>query len=211
MLLGRLILKVMVPVLLTTWGSAVLAEIPAAAPGSEETECFPRTQSVLHAPKAKPAPSSTKDCPLLSPARAQIVADWEGPAQQIQPLSRPEGDAPIPVGTKVKLTLFPSEKVSLIMEEEELKTVKYAGLLTFRTGKAGNYRILANPYMWFEVAPTDAPEQIVIAGKSDKRLKCYGIMRNITFELAADTRYWLQISGAPEEEIEVLIAAPESE
>ena len=211
MSLDHLILKVMVPVLLAVWGSAALAAVPVAASDSEETECFPRTQSVLQAPKAKHTPLSVSDCPLLSPARAQIVADWERPAQQIQPLSRPEGDAPVPVGTKVKLTLLPSEKVSLIVEEEELKTVKYAGLLTFRTGKAGAYRLLANPYMWFELAPTDAPDQVAIAGKSDKRLKCYGIMRNITFELAADTRYWFQISGSPEAEIEVLIAAPEPE
>lgn len=211
MSLDRLMLKVLLPVLLVVWGSAALADAPVAASDadSEETECFPRTQSVLPAPKVKSPPPSISGCPPLTPGRAQMVADWANPAQLIHPLSRPEGDAPVPVGTKVKLTLLPSEKVSLIVEEEEMKTVKYAGLLTFRTGKSGGYRFLSDPYMWFELAPVDAPDQVAIAGKSDKRLKCYGITRNIVFELAADTRYWFQISGSPEAEIEAMIVAPE--
>lgn len=222
MSLDRLMLKVLLPVLFMAWASAALAAAPAAAPDadSEEVECFPRNQPVLEnellpppkggAPVAAEVKTpSINDCPPLSAARTKLVADWRLPAQQIKPLSRPEGDAPVPVGIKVKLTLLPSEKVSLVVQEEELKTVKYAGLLTFRTGKAGGYRILSDPYMWFELVPTNAPDQTATAGKSDKRLKCYGIMRNIAFELAADTRYWFQISGSPDADIEVQILPPE--
>lgn len=213
MSLDRVMLKVLLPVLLAAWGSVALADVPVAASDadSEEVECFPRNQPELPLPSkgAEVKPPSIDDCPPLSPARAKLVEDWRLPAQQIQPLSHPKGDAPVPVGTKVKLALLPSEKVTLVVQEEELKTVKYAGLLTFRTGKAGGYRILSDPYMWFELVPVNALDQAAIAGKSDKRLKCYGIMRNIVFELAADTRYWFQISGSPEADIEVQIVAPE--
>ncbi|MDH4233849.1 MAG: hypothetical protein OEV15_01765 [Gallionella sp.] len=203
---------------LFAWGSVALADVPVAASDadSEEVECFPRNQSELPSPpkggvpvSAEAKPPSVSDCPPLSPARIKLVEDWRRPAQQIQPLSQPKGDAPIPIGTKVKLTLLPSEKVTLVVQEEELKTVKYAGLLTFRTGKAGGYRILSDPYMWFELVPANALDQTATAGKSDKRLKCYGIMRNIVFELAADTRYWFQISGSPDADIELQILPPE--
>lgn len=217
MLVDRLVLKALLPVLFMAWGSVALADALTDAPDaeSEEVECFPRNQPVPDTTKgeapaaAEVKPTSVDDCPPLSAARAKLVADWRLPAQQIHPLSRPEGEAPIPVGVKVKLTLFPSEKVSLIIQEEELKTVKYAGLLTFRTGKAGGYRILSDPYMWFELVPTSTLDYPATAGKSDKRLKCYGIMRNIAFELAADTRYWFQISGSPDADIELKILPPE--
>ena len=214
MLLDRLVLKVLVPVLLAAWGSVALADVPVAASDadSEEVECFPRTQTVLQAPEAKHTPPAESDCPPLSPERIKLVEDWRRPAQQIQLLSRPEGDAPIPVGIKVKLTLLPSEKVSLVVQEEELKTVKYAGLLTFRTGKAGGYRFLTTPYVWLELVPIGAPDQKAYASSTDRRFKCYDIKKNIIFNnLSADTRYWLQISGSPLDEVEMLIAAPEPE
>lgn len=44
---------------------------------------------------------------------------------------------------------------------------------------------------------------------SDKRLRCAGIAKNLSFELAAQTRYSLQISGSLEPTIDLLVTAPE--
>lgn len=199
----RSVLKTLVPCVLTACGFVVLVQMPAVA-----SDALVQPQSVQQVQTTPPVAG----CPALPPFRAQLVADWAYPAQQIQPLSHPEGEVPMSVGTKVRVKLLPSEKVSLVWQEEEGKTVKFAGLLTFRTGRAGGYRFLTTPYVWLELVPIDTPNQKAYASSTDRRFKCYDIKKNIVFQnLHADTQYWLQVSGSPLEEVEMLIAEPEAE
>lgn len=201
--LDRSVLKAMGSGVLTACGFIALVQLPAVA-----SDAPAQSQSVQQVQTLPPVAG----CPTLPPFRAKLVADWALPAQQIHPLSRPEGDVPVPVGTKVKITLLPSENVSLVWQEEEGKTVKFAGLLTFRTGKAGGYRFLTTPYVWLELVPIGAPDQKAYASSTDRRFKCYDIKKNIIFNnLSADTQYWFQVSGSPQNEVEMLIAVPEEE
>lgn len=213
MMLDRSVLKALVSGVL--WGFIVLVQIPAVA--SDASNLVQQVQMPTHERDAagtgkNPAPPSVPGCPALPPFRAQLLADWDKPAQQIHPLSRSEGEMPVPVGTKFIVTLLPSDDVSLVWQEEEGKRIQFAGLLTFHTGKAGGYRFLTTPYVWLELVPNNLPEQKEYASSTDRRFKCYGIKKNIIFNnLSADTTYWLQVSGSPQSEVEMLIAVPEEE
>lgn len=197
------------------WVFAVLVQMPAEASdasGQVQQVQTPTPEGDATGTGNKPVQPSVPGCPALPPFRAQILADWDQPAQQIHPLSRSEGEVLVPIGTKFNVTLLPSDDVSLVWQEEEGKRIQFAGLLTFHTGKAGGYRFLTTPYVWLELVPNKIPEQKEYASSTDRRFKCYGIKKNIIFNnLSADTTYWLQVSGSPESEVEMLIAVPEEE
>lgn len=184
---NRPVLTVFVPslfsVLMMAWGPAALAQVPD--------------------------PMTDPFCLSMPPDAARIASDWKHPAQKINIFARAEGDTDVPLDTKVKFTLFPSEKVVLPAKPElEGKVTGFSGLVSFRTGSAGGYRVSLNQYIWLEMMPhPSGPLADVL--NSDKRMNnCTGMGKNLSFELAANTRYWLQMSGADKAETELLISAP---
>mgnify|MGYP003385027075 CR=1 FL=1 len=186
MLFGRSVSTVLLPawsgILLMVWGSIALAA---------------------------PAKTPEEVCASLPPARAQVVADWARPAQEIKPLSRPEGDAPVLAGSKYMLTLLPYEDVKLVMPEKPIHLLKYAGLLSFTVDKSGLYRFSTAPYVWLELVPADGSgKEPGVRGSEIRLLACSSIKKNVVFELEPG-RYWLQMSGSLEADVQLMISAPE--
>lgn len=179
----------LIGVLLASLGTAALAQTPA-----------------------EPDPCATMDADLM-----RAAAEWSSPAIEFKVLDKPEGDAELTAGVKVKVTLFPSEKVTLPKNPRnpEANVVGYSGLVSFRTGKAGPYRILLNQYLWLEMI--DASGGVADVGRragvldSNRRLnKCTGMGKNLSFLLTADTLYWLQMTGAKKGPVaEVVMSAPD--
>lgn len=82
----------------------------------------------------------------------------------------------------------------------------FAGHVTLRTGRAGLYRVSASQRVWIDLVADGVP---ALAVGSDKRLRCAGIAKNLSFELTEDTRYSVQVSGGIEAAIDILITPPE--
>jgi hypothetical protein len=191
--------------LFTAWGAVALAQVPIM-PEDEEEPCPLNAETA--APTAEPGPL----CSSMPADLARAAAEWSLPvaALNVRTLNRTEGDADIPLGTKVKVTLFPFKNVSLPANPGKTARMKdFAGLLSFHSGKAGTYRFLLSQYAWLEII--DASGKLSVAMDSDRRLDtCSGMGRNVSFELAGNTRYWLQVSGAKRgAELELVISAPQ--
>lgn len=156
-------------------------------------------------------------CMDLEPDLARAAEEWSRPAIDAKILDRPEGDADVAAGVKVRVKLFPSEKVILQKSPRnpEDNVVYYSGLVSFHTGKAGPYRIMLSQYLWLEMIDASGEEGVVgtRAGvmDSNKRLnRCTGMGKNLSFVLKANTRYWLQLTGAKKGAIgELVISAPD--
>lgn len=166
---------------------------------------------------AQEASTLPDPCASMEPDLLRAAAEWSRTAIDAKVLDRPEGDADIPAGVKFRVTLFPSEKVTLPKNPRnpEANVAGYSGLVSFHTGKAGPYRILLNQYLWLEMI--DASGGVASVGiragvlDSNRRLnRCTGMGKNLSFLLSADTRYWLQMTGAKKGAVaEFVISAPD--
>lgn len=164
--------------------------------------------TAAQAQDVEPDPKTDPFCQALPPEPAMISAQWQHTPKAIKVLTRAEGESEVFPGVKVKFTLFPSDKVTLPARPANIDKVKgFAGLLTFKTGKAGAYRISLNQYIWLEML-SDLSGPLAGVLNSDKRMNfCVGLGKNLSFELAGDTRYWIQMSGGDQAETEFLMSA----
>lgn len=210
MLLNRKIqhflMQSLIVVLFAAAGPAVRAEEQMIMQNDEEDPC------PVNAGTAAPADPDPQLCSTLPPDLARAAAEWERPDAPsiVNALNRSEGEANVPFGTKVKTKLFPFQDVSLLAKpNKSVKVKNFAGLLSFRTDKAGAYRFLLSQYAWLELI--DASGQLAVVLDADLRLdNCTGMGRNVSFQLDANTRYWLQMSGVKNgAELELVISAPQ--
>lgn len=158
-----------------------------------------------------PPPLPKPDCSTLPPYMAKIAAQWPKPAERIRGIDRPEGDAPVPFGKKLILTLMPWERVKLAMQPSEQGKVDFfAGIFTLHPTKSGVYRFVTTPYVWIELVNADVPGPQLRMVFSDKRLYCAGIDKDVAFELEAGVRYWFQVSGTKAgPEVEAMVFPPD--
>lgn len=171
-------------------------------------------------PQAQPPEvnlESNPYCLVLAPDLLRAANEWKQPSIDGKVLDRPEGDADVPAGVKIRVKLFPSEKVALIRLPRiaEVRVPFYSGLASFQTGKAGLYRVMLSQYLWIEMIEPSGDLAVVgwRAGvmDSNKSLnRCTGMGKNLSFALKADTRYWLQLTGARQGAVgEFVISAPD--
>lgn len=198
----------LIAVLFAASGAVALAE-EQIMPQQEEDPCPFNTGAM--APAEMPASESDPLCLSMPPALARAAAEWKQPVTiNVKVRNRPESEEDVPVGTKFKVALLPIKDVYLPAKPNKMVKVRdFGGILSFRSGKAGTYRILMSQYAWLEII--DSTYMLAGVFDSDKRLDtCSGMGRNVSFELSANTRYWLQMSGVKEgAEAEVVISAPQ--
>jgi len=189
-------------------GAVALAE-EQIMPQQEEDPCPFNTGAM--APAEMPTSESDPLCLSMPPHIARAAAEWKNPATiTAQVLNRPESGTDVPTGTKFKATLLPIKNVYLPAKPNKMVKVRdFGGLVSFSSGKAGTYRILLSQYAWLEII--DPAYMLAEVFDSDKRLDtCSGMGRNVSFDLSANTRYWLQMSGVKQgAEIEIVISAPQ--
>ena len=83
----------------------------------------------------------------------------------------------------------------------------FGGFVAFRSAAAGAYRISLDDRAWIEVT-NQKLEQPALVIYSDKRLRCFGVGKNLAFELRADTVYLVQLSGASRPGVGLLVSPP---
>ena len=81
----------------------------------------------------------------------------------------------------------------------------YAGRLALEPPRDGEYRILVGQRVWVDIVDP-ATGTALTPTTSERQLRCAGVAKNIGFVLAANKRYWLQISDGDEAETDVLVA-----
>lgn len=203
--LQHFLMQSLVVALFAASGPTVLAK-DQIMQSDEEDPC------PVNAATAAPTDPDPQLCSTLPPNLARAAAEWERPDAPliVKALNRSEGDADVPFGTKVKAKLFPFKDVSLLSKPNKSVKVKdFAGFVSLHTGKAGAYRFLLSQYAWLELI--DVSGHVAVVLDADVRLdNCTGMARNVSFQLDANTRYWLQMSGVKNgAELELVISAPQ--
>ena len=151
------------------------------------------------------------DCSEIPPDVARIGPGWKQPAQDIKVLAAAGDNQPIPLATKLHFDLLPMEQITIVWKPKNPRWMKNnGGLLSFRTGKAGRYWFVLDRYVWLEILPVDGSSPALQSAKSHAAIDaCYGTGKNVAFDLAADTHYWLQMSGTEKVPTDLLIMPPQ--
>lgn len=146
-----------------------------------------------------PAPpvsaSGTVDCTALPPVLERDGADWRRPARVFRASPRPDAGVAVSLRERVSLTLGSVGQTPLVVQpgsSERAAEDGYRGFVAWRTGKAGDYRVSLDDRAWLEVIAQGAAQPSVVTF-SDKRLACFGVVKNLTFALRADMVYFIQI------------------
>lgn len=126
---------------------------------------------------------------------------WQEPAVKAQ--------AEIPNGKKAELALLKQEKVTFLKAPGKSFPVKgesFGGVFPFQVQKAGKYRISAGSKIWFDVVEVST-KKFVDASEFEMQTGCDKIFKTVVFELAANTKYALQLSSNAKPSAEFLITA----
>lgn len=156
------------------------------------------------------APSTDEaGCDALPPALAREGADWRQPARALRAGAGVRLAPVVTARERVSLTLLPAADADLAVEprRDGGMTGGYAGFVAFRTGAAGAYRVSLDDRAWIEVVTADSSRPSVVT-QSDKRMRCFGVGKNLAFELAADTLYAIQVSGASRPGVGLMVSPP---
>jgi hypothetical protein len=152
--------------------------------------------------------SSNDACANLPPALAAEAEAWRRPARALRASAAPEVANSVQLFERVTLTLGPEGAMKAMLTPGERPPGDgFGGFVAFRSTRAGAYRILLDDRAWIEVT-NQKLEQPALAIYSDKRLRCFGVGKNLAFELKADTLYLVQLSGASRPGVGLLVSTP---
>jgi hypothetical protein len=175
--------------------------------GAVSSLCF---LSPVEAPAAEPPDAATAgDCTSLPPALSREVVAWRGAAQAARAGAAADSAPVVGAGRRYGLVLVPGQQVALriVPRRGTPQAGSYGGFVAIQSGPAGAYRVSLSERAWVELI-ADASGAAAQAAQSDVRLRCAGIAKNLSFELAAQTRYLLQLSGAERESVDVMVFPP---
>ena len=159
---------------------------------------------------AEPAsPAVAADCQSLPPALAREVQAWRMEARAVKVGTSTAAAPAIDLGHKYRLALAPDAEVMLRISPQRAMNppAGFGGYVALQAGRAGAYRVSLDERAWLELVAEPSGRAAVVT-HSDKRLRCAGIVKNLSFELAAGTRYWIQLSGAGRDAAELMVSAP---
>jgi hypothetical protein len=119
----------------------------------------------------------------------------------------PDGASSVRLRQRSLLTLTPDVTLAVQPGNGSAAAQGYGGFVAFRTGRAGPYRVSLDERAWIELI-AQGSNRPSVATESDKRMRCFGVSKNLAFELSADALYSVQISGASRPSVGLLISPP---
>lgn len=156
-----------------------------------------------------PDAATAGECTSLPPALSRELVAWRGAAQAARAGAAADSAPVIGAGRRYGLALVPSQQVvvRIVPRRSTPQASGFGGFVAIQSGPAGAYRVSLSQRAWVEVI-ADASGAAAQAAQSEVRLRCAGIAKNLSFELAAQTRYLLQLSGAERESVDVMVFPP---
>lgn len=164
----------------------------------------------LVADAAEPAPAAVApDCQSLPPALAREVDAWRLEARAAKAGTTLAAAPVIDADRRYRLALPPDAELKLKISPQRATNppAGFGGFVALQAGRAGAYRVSLDERTWIEVIAEPSGRAAVVT-QSDKRLRCAGIVKNLSFELAAGTRYWIQLSGAGRDTLDLMVSSP---
>jgi hypothetical protein len=108
---------------------------------------------------------------------------------------------------RIQLKLTPKDKIKLSLSPEKVfhsGEKSYAGLLSFKVSKDGNYRITGDGKFWFDLIDSNKGTSIKSESFS-MQTKCSGIFKVVNFRLKEKTSYILQVSSSLRAKVQLMI------
>lgn len=106
-------------------------------------------------------------------------------------------------GQSYRVVLWPQSQLAFSHERERtsLDAASQAGILRFRSAKAGEYRVYLSAALWVDVLEAEGG---VLAPSGHKgSSQCPSLRKYVAYQLQADTDYLLQLSAARVSEVYV--------
>jgi hypothetical protein len=187
------------------WRIPTLRAIGAAAAACMVSIAVAAQESSLPAA----AQSHGQECVSLPVAVERDGTDWGKPARAVKASAQPDSTVAVGLRERAALTLEPAAALKPVIQprSERVEAGEFGGFIAFRSGPAGAYRISLEQRAWIEVVDQGSGRPAVVT-QSDKRMRCFGVGKNLMFELAADTPYFVQLSGAARQAMGLLVSPP---
>ncbi len=160
------------------------------------------TLLTLAAAQAMPMPAPA---PCAAPGKLPPeLAGWTSPRAVTAATTRDElGAATLPLGAGMRATLAQTPRVAYPVQPEHPGTATtHGGLFAFTVTDAGTYRVALSGPAWIDLV---AGSEAVASSAHGHGPDCTGVRKMVDFPLKPG-RYLLQVSGAPEPAIELLVA-----
>lgn len=110
-----------------------------------------------------------------------------------------------PLEQRLGLALLPSRRVKLlVVPRREPAADSYAGILRLRVPRSGGYRVSASQRLWIEVV---GPAGVVKSSRFAMQAGCEALRKSVAFPLEAETDYWIELSGSPTPDPDLLVTA----
>lgn len=146
-------------------------------------------------------------CESLPPELDAERSAWLAPASAVPVASLAASARPVVTLTRTRLKLLPQGTFNPVaLTKAEANPVgTFGGLMAFAPGRGGVFRISVSEKTWIELIDRNTGATVSPVS-SDKRLRCFGVPKALLFELKPGRDYLLQISGAANSELDLLIA-----
>lgn len=147
----------------------------------------------------------TTAAPAPAPIPAPVCTGVASPPTGLEAWSTISGITmgPVELGKGIAVHLLPSDGVKFALPPERAPAAgTFSGVYTFRVATAGTYRIALESGAWIDVIRDGKPLRSVAHMMG---ANCTGIRKIVDFDFAPGA-YTLQLSGAPKEHMQVLIA-----
>lgn len=151
---------------------------------------------------------TTEGCSTYTWDLARELAALEAPGTSIVARSNPTGRKRwLNAGERYDATLVPQPEVRFVMPPGRARALASpaGGLLFFRSGKAGRYRVSLSTHHWIDLVDGRKP---IVSIAHEGRSGCASLHKVVEFELPARRAITIQLSGAESGNVSVVITGP---
>jgi hypothetical protein len=134
---------------------------------------------------------------------AQEFKDWELGPLTLATNEGKEGTL-LPLNKRLKLLLQPTAAVKYAKVPAKDATKGSGAVIPLRVASTGTYKVAAGARLWLEITKKNGAE--VKAERFEMQTSCATIAKVLTFKLTGGEDYLLQLSGAPETSVDIMLS-----
>ncbi|RZA09418.1 MAG: hypothetical protein EOP11_01790 [Proteobacteria bacterium] len=133
----------------------------------------------------------------------QEFKDWELGPLTLATNEGKEGTL-LPLNKRLKLLLQPASSVKFAKPPAKDAAKGSGAVIPLRVASTGTYKIAAGSRLWLEITKKNGEE--IKAERFEMQTACATIAKVLTFKLTGGQDYLLQLAGAPEASVEIMLS-----
>jgi hypothetical protein len=155
-------------------------------------------------PPASPKPAMQGGCDAFKADVRAELALWAKRGRAIDAGASPGAAPAAPLDQRLSVRLLPHPQVTPAGDAKDIRAEAedHSGLLKFRTGRAGAYRIAVKGQVWVDLARNG---ERMVTDSFEAHAGCPAFSKTVVFDLPADTELHLELLAAKSTMVDVLI------